>query len=191
MFPLLLQRHCLSRAEPGAAPRDQLRDGPDALGHCSPLSCQQSWRRRSRPHQSNDVRPLARLKGTSTAGEVRKCSQARSFTRLAVSPHRGWAGALAGFGWVNQGSGKGVTGGEVLYDGTNRLGRHETSYWGTELNKLDAPLSHTPVLGIELCGAGTRCCVGQETVGYNDRKQRARYKVTTDPHAYGTNFGPS
>ena len=60
----------------------------------------------------------------------------------------GWAGALAGFGWVNQGSGKGVTGGKVLYDGENRLGRHETGYWGTELNKLD----HTVV---------THSCAGE------------------------------
>ena len=153
MFPLLLQRHCLSRAEPGAAPRDQLRDGPDALGHCSPLSCQQSWRRRSRPHQSNDVRPLARLKGTSTAGEVRKCSQARSLTRLAVSPPQRLG---RGVGRVRLGQprvGKGGNRRESMIGMQAKIGWEGKNWWVTKLNKLESHRCHT-LLGSKLCGAG-------------------------------------
>ena len=86
----------LPLAEPGASSRAQLRDGPDALGHCSPL-CQQNWHRRPRARgQSNRTRPLARLKG-NTAGVVRKVlrwqlPQVELLGMLGQGAKQGWAG---------------------------------------------------------------------------------------------------
>ena len=102
---------------------------------------------------------------------------------------------MAGFGWVYQGSGKGVTGGEVLNDGKNRLGRHETGYWGTELNceYIRSHRCHTLLCwGLNCVELGQGVALDKKRlVIMIETKQRARYKVTTDPHAYGTNFGPS
>ena len=70
MFPL--QRHYLSRAEPGAAPRDQLRDGPGTLGHGSPFWQQSACavaRGPRRPSQNQFKSVIAE----TDVGEARRC----------------------------------------------------------------------------------------------------------------------